>query len=76
MDKEHWDWPKHDLYVVCRYRKSGERYGKVHMAEDSQRTLCGLDINEHWWIGYSDDYKVTCPKCLCEYRTERNVNDS
>jgi len=45
MDKEHWDWPKHDLYVVCRYRKSGERYGKVHMAEDSQRTLCGLDIN-------------------------------
>ena len=69
-DKMNWernDWPKHDLYTVSRCRKDDKLYGKVHMAESSQHTLCGLEINENWWLGYFEDLKVTCKKCLYEY---------
>lgn len=53
------------LYTVMRVNKKDELYGKIHGSNHADKTLCGLEINENWWIvSNAFDGEITCPKCL------------
>lgn len=55
-------------YSLSRCRKNKDLYGSSHLAEDDKKTLCGLEINENWYITghniHSTLQPTTCKKCL------------
>lgn len=54
------------LYTIQRYRpKSDKLFGAIHYSDDGNTTLCGLEIDDRWWILTNNrDGEATCKKCL------------
>lgn len=41
------------------------RAGVYHGSTDAKTTLCGLNINSHWYISHNQfDGPITCKECL------------
>lgn len=52
-------------YTVSRCRKNNALYGAIHGAMEPYETLCGLEVDENWFIlTNSGDGEITCKKCL------------
>lgn len=51
-------------YAVQRCRKNGKVYGSLHGSDDCNYTICGVAIDENWWILSNDSSRYpTCKKC-------------
>jgi len=55
------------LYTVyrCRSKISDERVGFLHHSDNCQKTLCGKNIDDGWYV--SDNTMsgtATCPACI------------
>lgn len=53
-----------NYYIVSRCRKNDELYGKIHKALNDKKTVCGLTIDENWWILCPGDKEIDCKQCL------------
>ena len=55
------------FYTVSRCRKEPDDrlYGPTHCTTDTDQTLCGLVIDERWWMGvyHYTPIAYTCKKC-------------
>jgi hypothetical protein len=51
-------------YTVSRCRIDNTLVGRLHGSMDGHKTLCGMEINERWWI-VNNTYvgAITCPAC-------------
>lgn len=57
--------PKQPLYTLSRCRKSDKLYGKVHGSSGMGTTLCGILLNESWWvIDNRHKGKMECQDCI------------
>jgi len=51
-------------YTVSKCRKDDSLFGPVHGSDDSENTICGQEIDHHWWIvNNTYDGGITCKKC-------------
>ena len=54
------------LYTVyrCRSKSSNEQRGKSHHSDYAETTLCGLKIDDSWYVQDNTFSGVaTCPEC-------------
>jgi len=59
----------HDTFQRCR--KRDQLYGRIHSANDGNRTLCGLPMDERWWILTTDGkHAPECDQCAVYGLTE------
>lgn len=56
----------HPLYTVQRAKmKTDELFGPVHCSMTGNETMCGIVMDEKWWIlTNASDGTPTCKKCL------------
>lgn len=67
--------PPIPLYTVQRCRKDDRLYGSIHFSSDGDRTFCGQQTDENWWILTNDASGVaTCPKCKKIKSPERRAH--
>lgn len=55
------------LYTVhkCKSSTNDEKLGDAHYADNDQETICGLSIDEKWYISDNTFTGIaTCPKCI------------
>lgn len=53
------------LYTVRKCRKDDSLYGDIHGCDNIEKTVCGLDIDENYWIvSNAFDGEITCKYCL------------
>jgi len=55
------------LYTIskCKRKTGLEIYEKSHGSHDAETTLCGISLNEDWYITNNTyDGIITCNKCL------------
>ena len=55
------------FYLVSRCRKDDTLYGSMHGSNDADKTLCGHEIDCHWWILNAEKWdreNIDCKKCL------------
>ena len=53
------------LYTVRKVSKEDRIYGPSHGTEDCDKTLCGIQINETWYLtDHSYNGTITCADCL------------
>jgi len=65
------------LYTVSRCRKDDSLYGPVHGSMDGQKTACGQDIGDGWYIVTNGfDGEITCRKCLAILRRDPALLES
>lgn len=58
-------------YAVQRCNKSDMLFGMIHGSDDCLHTICGISINESWWIISNDSSRTpTCKKCVSTAQTE------
>ena len=66
---------KYTLYTVkkCKNKYNDELCKTSHGSDDGEKTLCGIELNENWFITQNEfDGIITCKKCkkvLKEYPT-------
>ena len=57
-----------NAYLCARYSDKRGIYGKTHISVDEDYTLCGKEINQHWYyLGEEEELpnvKITCKECL------------
>lgn len=55
------------LYTVQRARKDDTLYGPTHGSHDGDVTVCGVTIDQNWYIVSNCSYgEINCMKCLAE----------
>lgn len=60
----------------CRSLSNDERIGPTHGSDDGEYTICGIEIDQYWWIETSDGSgTVTCKKCLSRQKAREAGND-
>jgi len=56
------------MYQVyrCKSLKNNSKNSSVHYSKDAEKTLCGKNLNEYWYIMTNDlsINFVNCNKCL------------
>ena len=55
------------LYTVkrCKNNFNDELFKTSHGSDNGEFTLCGIEINENWYITHNEfDGIITCKKCL------------
>ena len=55
------------LYTVkkCKNKYNDELFKTSHGSDNGEETLCGIEINENWFITHNVfDGIITCKKCL------------
>jgi hypothetical protein len=59
---------KNSMYTVrrCRSLENDPRYGPFHASETTEKTACGIPVDDRWWIESNKGEGVTCKKCLRE----------
>jgi len=49
-------------YTVSEY---DSLLGPVHGSDDGEITICGQELDHHWWIvDNTYDGEITCKKCI------------
>jgi hypothetical protein len=62
---------KSPKYTVSRCKLDDSLYGPLHGSEDGNNTICGMKLDENWWItNNTDDGVITCRRCLDVIRSE------
>ena len=56
------------LYTVtvkkCKNKYDDELFKTSHGSDDGEETLCGIELNENWYITNNEfDGIITCKKC-------------
>ena len=52
------------VYTVSRCRKNNDLYGAVHDSMDCKTTLCGVEMDENWFVlTNAFNGEATCKKC-------------
>ena len=52
-------------YVLRLGSATGKLFGASHGSMDSYKTLCGKNIDDHFWITHNAfDGNITCKECL------------
>jgi hypothetical protein len=60
------------LYTVQRIDKDDKLNGPTHSSDHAETTLCGQNIDHHWYIlNNSFDGDTTCRRCLKIQRESR-----
>jgi hypothetical protein len=60
----------------CRSLSNDELIGPTHGSDDAEYTICGIEIDQYWWIETSDGSgTVTCKKCLRQQKAREASND-
>ena len=65
------------LYTVkrCKNNFNDELFNTSHGSDDGEFTLCGIEINENWYITNNTfDGKITCKKCLNVLKKYPTIN--
>jgi len=58
--------PNIPLYTMIRCNNQSLSYGHTHGSDDTEITICGINIVDDKWIitHNKHDGRISCPKCL------------